>query len=46
MSAEPKLAGPKLACEGVWKLFGPDPETFLQAHGPVPTPAQLAEEPG
>jgi glycine betaine/proline transport system ATP-binding protein len=30
----------KLACEHVWKLFGPEPERFLRAH-PSPTPEQL-----
>jgi glycine betaine/proline transport system ATP-binding protein len=33
----------KLACEGVWKLFGPEPERFLAAHERRPAPAQLAE---
>jgi glycine betaine/proline transport system ATP-binding protein len=36
MSAEVKLA-----CEGVWKLFGPEPERFLAGHGHRPTPEQL-----
>ena len=31
----------KLACEHVWKLFGPAPERFLQAH-PDAGPEQLA----
>ena len=31
----------KLACEHVWKLFGPEPERFLREH-PSPTPEQLA----
>jgi glycine betaine/proline transport system ATP-binding protein len=35
-------AGVKLACEGVWKLFGPDPERFLGTHGHGPTPVELA----
>jgi glycine betaine/proline transport system ATP-binding protein len=34
---------PKLVCEGVWKLFGPDPAGFLAAQGPAPTPEQLGE---
>jgi glycine betaine/proline transport system ATP-binding protein len=33
----------KLACEGIWKLFGPEPERFLAAHGYRPSPAQLIE---
>ena len=32
----------KLACEGVWKLFGPEPERFLAARAQPPTPAELA----
>jgi len=32
----------KLACEGVWKLFGPEPERCLAAHDQRPSPAQLA----
>jgi glycine betaine/proline transport system ATP-binding protein len=32
----------KLACEGVWKLFGPEPERCLAAHDRRPSPAQLA----
>jgi glycine betaine/proline transport system ATP-binding protein len=31
----------KLACERVWKLFGPEAERFLGAH-PEPAPAELA----
>ncbi|HLT00712.1 MAG TPA: ATP-binding cassette domain-containing protein, partial [Geminicoccaceae bacterium] len=31
----------KLACERVWKLFGPEPERFLAAH-PEPAAADLA----
>ncbi|MGH9173910.1 MAG: ATP-binding cassette domain-containing protein, partial [Vicinamibacterales bacterium] len=31
----------KLACERVWKLFGPEPERFLRAH-PSPAPERLA----
>jgi glycine betaine/proline transport system ATP-binding protein len=31
----------KLACEHVWKLFGPDPERFLREH-PSPAPERLA----
>jgi glycine betaine/proline transport system ATP-binding protein len=33
-------AAAKLACRGVWKLFGPDPERFL-ATDPTPTPEAL-----
>ena len=33
----------KLACEGVWKLFGPEPERFLAANGRAPTAGQLAD---
>ncbi len=29
---------PKIACRGVWKLFGPDPEAFLQSQGGHPDP--------
>jgi glycine betaine/proline transport system ATP-binding protein len=32
----------KLACEGVWKLFGPAPESFLAAHDHRPAPTDLA----
>ena len=32
----------KLACEHVWKLFGPEPERFLRAHADSPGPEQLA----
>jgi glycine betaine/proline transport system ATP-binding protein len=32
----------KLACEEVWKLFGPEPERCLAAHDRRPSPAQLA----
>ncbi len=32
----------KLACEGVWKLFGPEPERFLESHDRRPTPAEVA----
>jgi glycine betaine/proline transport system ATP-binding protein len=32
----------KLACEAVWKLFGPAPERFLAAHGHHPAPAEIA----
>ena len=32
----------KLACEAVWKLFGPTPEAFLAAHGLRPAAADLA----
>jgi glycine betaine/proline transport system ATP-binding protein len=31
----------KLACEHVWKLFGPEPERFLRQH-PAPEAGQLA----
>jgi glycine betaine/proline transport system ATP-binding protein len=31
----------KLACDHVWKLFGPEPERFLRQH-PAPEAAQLA----
>jgi glycine betaine/proline transport system ATP-binding protein len=34
-------AGVKLACEHVWKLFGPEPARFLRAQ-PNPGPEQLA----
>ncbi len=37
MSAEVKLA-----CEGVWKLFGPEPGRFLATHRHRPQPADLA----
>jgi glycine betaine/proline transport system ATP-binding protein len=32
----------KLACEGVWKLFGPAAERFLAARDREPAPADLA----
>jgi glycine betaine/proline transport system ATP-binding protein len=32
----------KLACEGVWKLFGPDAAGFLRAHGGGATAEDLA----
>ena len=32
----------KLACERVWKLFGPEPERFLRTHPSPPGPEQLA----
>jgi glycine betaine/proline transport system ATP-binding protein len=32
----------KLACEAVWKLFGPAPERFFAAHQQRPSPADLA----
>jgi glycine betaine/proline transport system ATP-binding protein len=35
-----RAAKVKLACDGVWKLFGPEPERFLAAHA-APTPADL-----
>ncbi len=34
-------AAAKLACRGVWKLFGPEPERFL-ARNPAPSAADLA----
>ena len=34
-------AAVKLACEGVWKLYGPEPERFLRAQ-PSPVPDCLA----
>lgn len=33
----------KLACRGLWKVFGPDAVDFLREHGGHPTPEQLAE---
>jgi len=33
----------KLACEGVWKLFGPNAGGFLRAHGGRPDPEQLRQ---
>ncbi|RMD65251.1 MAG: ATP-binding cassette domain-containing protein [Alphaproteobacteria bacterium] len=33
----------KLACRGVWKIFGPDAAGFLARHGGTPSQAQLAE---
>ena len=35
-------AAVKLACEHVWKLFGPEPERFLAAHNHRPGPEDLA----
>jgi len=33
----------KLACKGVWKLFGPDARRFLEQHDYRPSAAQIAE---
>jgi glycine betaine/proline transport system ATP-binding protein len=33
----------KLSCRGVWKLFGPDPESFLARHGQRPDNAAIAD---
>jgi glycine betaine/proline transport system ATP-binding protein len=33
----------KLSCRGVWKLFGPDPESFLARHGHKPDTGSIAE---
>ena len=33
----------KLACKGVWKLFGPDARRFLERHGYQPSAEQIAE---
>jgi glycine betaine/proline transport system ATP-binding protein len=41
--AEPADTRPvKLACQGVWKVFGPDAAAFLAARNGAATPAQLA----
>ena len=32
---------PRIACRGLWKLFGPGAEAFL-ARTPAPTPEQIA----
>lgn len=31
----------KISCRGLWKLFGPDSEKFLQDHQTAPTPESL-----
>ena len=33
----------KLACKGVWKLFGSDPKRFLEGHNFAPNAEQIAE---
>ena len=37
------MAAVKLACKGVWKLFGPQGRAFLQQHGPTPSDSALIE---
>ena len=37
------MSEPKLACRNVWKLFGPNPETFMTAHGGDPDTAAIRE---
>ncbi|MEX2647691.1 MAG: betaine/proline/choline family ABC transporter ATP-binding protein [Alphaproteobacteria bacterium] len=34
----------KIACRGLWKLFGPDPVGFLARHDGRPTPEAIAAE--
>ena len=36
-------ASVKVACKGVWKIFGPQAESFLAAHDHAPTAEALAE---
>jgi len=41
--AEAAAARPvKLACHGLWKIYGPDPRAFMARHGGRPTSADLA----
>ena len=37
------MTQPKIACRNVWKLYGPDPEKFLAAHGGEPSVADVKE---
>ncbi len=34
---------PKIVCRNVWKLYGPDPEKFLAAHGGNPSTEAIKE---
>ncbi len=44
-SAEPSTTGdPRIACRGVWKLYGPDPERFLKGAGGHPSPEEIVSE--
>jgi glycine betaine/proline transport system ATP-binding protein len=38
------MAGIKIACLNLWKIFGPDPKGFLARHGGEPAPEALAAE--
>ena len=35
------MTQPKIVCRNVWKLYGPDPEKFLAAHGGEPSVADV-----
>ena len=37
------MTQPKIVCRNVWKLYGPDPEKFLTAHGGEPSVADVKE---
>ena len=37
------MTQPKIVCRNVWKLYGPDPEKFLAAHGGEPSVADVKE---
>ncbi len=38
------MSEPKIACRGVWKLFGPHPKSYLQSHGGDPSPETMKED--
>ena len=38
------MAEPILTCTGVWKLFGPKPQSFMNKHGGAPGLAAILEE--
>jgi len=37
------MTQPKIVCRNVWKLYGPDPEKFLAAHGGEPSVEAVKE---
>ncbi len=39
----PPAGTAKLACKGVWKLFGPNPKRFLEGHNFAPSAQQITE---
>ncbi len=38
------MSEPKIACRGVWKLFGPHPQSYLQSLGGDPSPEAMKED--